>query len=419
MRCRLFQFFAASLLGLQSAIVCTVLSAADQSVLSVSQKTVSDDAGDVNRVAGLQRTVLVIHGGAGVLDDDEMKKEGLKKEDYEQALRKSLAVGFNLWKQDKSSVEVVEAAIRIMEDCELFNAGKGAAFNSDGRVELDAAIMEGDMTSGDNSAKSNLGKLDPRKRAGAVAAVSHVKNPISAARAVMEIPNSRHVMLVGEGAEVFVLSDENRQRYKIERVSNLYFWTDRRVTQIRSEFQKGEISVTQKDHSTLPVANTVSNRADHRFGTVGAVSVSKKKKIAVGTSTGGLANKLPGRLGDSPIIGAGTYADDRACGVSCTGTGEVFIRHAVAHDVVARMLYGRKNIADAVEETLDAIPDEEGGVGGLIALSPEGKHAFGFSKNSVGLYRGWVTEAGEIYVAVFKGDNFTRFTTEEAQKSGK
>ena len=410
MRLRHIPFGVASLLSIVCAVVPAGLIAADQKVANELQKQVSVDAGEGNRVADPQQTVLVIHGGAGVLDEDEMKVLGLKKEDYEQALGRSLATGFNLWKQDKSSVEVVEAAIRVLEDCELFNAGKGAAFTSDGRVELDAAIMEGEMTSADNPAKRDLGKMDPRKRAGAVAAVSHLKNPISAARAVMEMSDNRHVMLVGEGAENFALNDENRQRYQIQRVSNLYFWTDRRVTQIRSEFKKANIGITQQDLATIPVARNGSYGADRRFGTVGAVAVSAKKKIAVGTSTGGLANKLPGRIGDSPIIGAGTYADDRACGVSCTGTGEVFIRHAVAHDIVARMLYGKKNTAEAVRETVDALPDEDGGVGGLIALGPDGNPAFGMSKNSVGMYRGYVTRTGEIYVAVLKDDPFTRYT---------
>lgn len=369
-------------------------------------------AQDIKPVPGSQRTVLVIHGGAGVLDEVEMKKENLIRAQYEQVLCQALVAGYKLWKEEKSSVCVVEAAIRIMEDCELFNAGRGAALNSDGQAELDAAIMEGDMKAVENKA---LGKMDPRKRAGAVASVAHIKNPISAARAVMEMQESRHVMLVGEGAEVFALSNANASQFRIERVQNTYFWTDRRVKQV--------LSKTPDQASVTVPGLCKSATADGRFGTVGAVSVSKNKKLAVGTSTGGLANKMRGRVGDSPIIGGGTYADDRACGVSCTGTGEVFIRHAVAHDIVAKMYYGRQTICQAVNEAINQLPDEIGGVGGLIALDPEGNHAFGMSPNSIGMYRGYVTESGEIYVAIYKprcGEKeFVEFHAEKELKAGR
>jgi beta-aspartyl-peptidase (threonine type) len=347
------------------------------------------------------RTVLVIHGGAGVLTEEEMKKEGLRREDFEQALARALRAGYKAMRpKGSSSVDGVEAAIRVMEDSELFNAGRGAAFNSDGRVELDAAIMEGNMDDG----KKGEGKNDPRKRAGAVAAVTNIKNPISAARAVMEMPDSRHVLLVGPGAELFALGEPVRSRYRIERVSNLYFWTDRRLRQIREEFKK-EASRPGKPAPPEPSKDSrrgPAGGADRRFGTVGAVALDRHNHLAAGTSTGGLTNKMPGRVGDSPVIGAGTYADDRACGVSCTGTGEVFIRHAVAHDVVARMHYAGKSVGGAVQDAIDQLPDEEGGVGGLIALDTEGRHTFGMSKKSDGMYRGYVTAQGKIYVAIFK-----------------
>jgi cyanophycinase len=347
------------------------------------------------------KVVLVIHGGAGVLDEDEMKREGLQRKDYEEALAKALLAGYKAMQpKGKTSVDGVEAAIREMEDSELFNAGRGAAFNSDGRVELDAAIMEGNM---DDKATGE-GKSDPRKRAGAVAAVTNIKNPISAARAVMEMEGSRHVLLVGPGAEWFAFSEPVRSRYgnKIKRVSNLYFWTERRLRQIREGYQKEEAKPGKTGVPESPKGNRLKpvRRADLRLGTVGAVALWKNT-LAAGTSTGGLTNKMPGRVGDSPLIGAGTYADDRACGVSCTGTGEVFIRHAVAHDVVARMRYAGKSVADAVWDAINELPDEKGGVGGLIALDREGRHAFGMSKQSDGMYRGYVTERGDIYVAIF------------------
>jgi L-asparaginase / beta-aspartyl-peptidase len=323
-------------------------------------------------------TVLVIHGGAGVLSDEEMAAEGLTRKDFEDVLAAALRAGYSMrHKKEATSVDVVEAAIRVMEDSPRFNAGHGAALTIDGRAELDAAIMEGKMTGG----AEDGGVKDPRKRAGAVAAVTHIKNPISAARAVMEMEGSRHVMLVGEGAEEFALSCANQRKYSLERVSNAYFWTDRRLKQIQKKVAEAR-----------------------NKGTVGAVAVSDDGHIAAGTSTGGLSGKLTGRVGDTPIIGAGTYADDRACGVSCTGTGEVFIRHAVAHDVVARMLYAKTPIAEATQKTIDELPDEEpDGVGGLIALDAKGQHAFAMSEKSH-MYRGYVTKNGKIYVQIFAGD---------------
>lgn len=338
------------------------------------------------------KTVLVIHGGAGVLSAAEMAAERQTRGEYEQALVQALTAGYKTLRLDgKTSTDAVEAAIRVLEDCELFNAGRGAALTSDGRAELDASIMEGRMDASGPGAL--LGKSDPRKRAGAVAAVTHVKNPISAARAVMEMKDQRHTLMVGDGAEAFVLSDTVRARFSLERVSNVYFWTDRRLRQTREATQRAAAKRDAKV-STLTAA-------DSRFGTVGAVALDRAGHLAAGTSTGGLPNKMPGRVGDSPIIGAGTYADDRACGVSCTGTGEVFIRHAVAHDVSARMLYGKQNVEQAAAQTIKELPDEDGGVGGLIALDAAGRHTFAMSAHTEGIYRGYVTESGEIFVGIY------------------
>lgn len=359
------------------------------------------------------KVILVIHGGAGVLTDQEMKDDGRQREDYERDLGQALMAGYQVLKLGKTSVDAIEAAIRVLEDSVLFNAGRGAVFNQDGRVELDSSIMEGRVTG------NGEGKKDPRKRAGAVASVTHIKNPISAARAVMEMKDSRHLMLVGEGAEAFALSDENRKRYGIVRVSNLYFWTDRQVKSIRDEFAKEQAGPDPRTASTDSEIRKPAGGADRRFGTVGAVALDNKNNLAAGTSTGGLTNKLPGRIGDAPIIGAGTYADDRACGVSCTGTGEVFIRHAVAHDVVSKMLYAKLDIESAVKTTMNDLPDEEGGVGGLIALDSQGRHSFGMSPKCDGMYRGYVTEDGKFYVAIFNSDPLKQITVPENPKAGK
>jgi beta-aspartyl-peptidase (threonine type) len=292
-----------------------------------------------------------------------------------------------------------------MEDSGLFNAGRGAAFTSDGRVELDAAIMEGKVKG------EGEGKRNPRKRAGAVTGVSHIRNPISAARAVMEMEGSPQVILSGKGAEEFALGEPSwAKKYRIERVRNLYFWTDRRLRQIRAEFEREEAGRKQKRGAVRPPAGQRGEGGgpDQRLGTVGAVALDKYSNLAAGTSTGGLTNKHPGRIGDSPVIGAGTYADDDACGVSCTGTGEVFIRHAVAHDVVARMLYRKDPVKKAAADAINQLPDEKDGVGGLIALDKDGNPAFPMSKESVGMYRGYVTEEGEIYVAIYRADKWRR-----------
>ncbi len=330
------------------------------------------------------RVVLVIHGGVGTLTIDEMKSENHTREDYEAVLADSLRAGFKAI-QAKGAVDGVEAAIRVLEDSPLFNAGKGAALTADGRAELDASIMEGRVTG------SGEGKKDPRKRAGAVTGLMHVRNPIAAARAVMEMDQSRHSFMAGTGAEALVLNDANRAKFNIEKVENTYFWTERRLKQVRPE---------QRDHSTLP-------GRDRFVGTVGAVALVNGSLVA-GTSTGGVSNKLPGRVGDSPVIGAGTYADDRACGVSCTGTGELFIRHAVAHDVAARMRYKSLGVVQAAKETIAELPDEDGGVGGLIALDTKGVPAFITSPKCDGMYRGYVTEKGDVFVAIFMKDEWKK-----------
>lgn len=341
------------------------------------------------------KTVLVIHGGAGVVPEADRKSQGWTHADFEQTMARSLQAGYQVLKTPgKTSVDAVESAICILEDSELFNAGRGAVFTTDGRVELDAAIMEGTMEG------LGVGKRDPRKRVGAITGVTHVKNPISGARAVMEMPDGRHCFLAGEGAERYVLGEAVAKKYGIERVNNLYFWTDLRLAQIRKAMERS----AARSRPMASAAMSGPLPPHERFGTVGAVALDGRGTIAAGTSTGGVSNKWAGRIGDCPVIGAGTYADNRACGISCTGTGEVFIRHAVAYDVVARMLYGKTPVDQAVRETIDQLPDEPGGVGGLIALDRQGNHSFGISQKGEGMYRGFVTEDGAIYVQIYTKD---------------
>lgn len=325
--------------------------------------------------------VLAVHGGAGVLDDAEMRDAGTTAAQYEEALADALRAGYAALRAG-GAVDAVEQAVRVLEDSPLFNAGKGAALSADGQARLDAAIMDGAA----EAAGEALGRRDPRRRAGAVADVRHVKNPVSAARAVMEADGARVVLLVGDGAEAFALGDDVKRRYRIERVENEHFHTPWRKKLLRDAQER------QKKRASSA-------------GTVGAVA-RKGGRLAAATSTGGLTNKPVGRVGDTPLIGAGTYADDRACAVSCTGTGEVFIRHAVAYDVVARMLYStpRPGVAEAARATVDALPDEADGVGSLIALDGRGNHAFAPSPRLAGTYRGYVTAGGELFVATLKGE---------------
>lgn len=344
------------------------------------------------------KVVLIVHGGAGVITPQEMARDKMDngqaatRKDYEETLAQALETGYRAL-QGKTSVDAVEAAIRVLEDSELYNAGRGAVLTHDGRAELDAAIMEGRVeAAGDGLA----GKRDVRKRAGAVTGVTHVRNPISAARAVMEMPNGRHMFLAGEGAERYVLGEAVARKYHIEAVSNAYFWTDKRLRAARKAVTKS----ANREAAAAPV------RVDQVFGTVGAVALDSRGTLTAGTSTGGVGDKWTGRIGDSPVIGAGTYADDRACGVSCSGTGELFIRHAVAHDVAARMVYGKAGVVDAARATMDQLPDEADGVGGLIALDRQGRHTTALSAKTAGMYRGYVTEAGDIYVAVYAKDEY-------------
>jgi L-asparaginase / beta-aspartyl-peptidase len=358
--------------------------------------------GTARQVPIAPKVVLVIHGGAGVVSAAEMAKgpmdngQPVTQREFENGLASALEAGFQAI-QSKTSIDGVEAAIRSMEDCELFNAGRGAVFTHDGRVEMDAAIMSG-RTEPDGT-DPTPGKRDVRKRAGAVSGVTHVKNPISAARAVMEMPGGRHVMLVGEGAERYVLGEAVAKKYQIENVSNVYFWTNRRLQDIRERYARDERSKPQRNAEG-------PGRADLRFGTVGAVALDSAGNLAAGTSTGGINDKWTGRVGDCPILGAGTYADNRACGISCSGTGELFIRHAVAHDLVARMVYLKEGVADAARAAIAQLPDEPGGVGGLIALDRDGRMTFAVSPKTNGMYRGYVTDAGDIYVAVFAKDEY-------------
>jgi beta-aspartyl-peptidase (threonine type) len=306
---------------------------------------------------------IVIHGGAGTIRRSDLTPT--QDSAYRAALNAALDIGEKILAQGGDAIDAVEQTIHYMEDSPLFNAGKGAVFTHEGRNEMDASIMRG----GDRAA-------------GAVGGVSNIKHPITAARAVME--QSPHVLLTGKGAEEFASEQD------IETVEPEYFYTERRWQALQRalarEKQSQEAEV-ELDHD------------DRKRGTVGCVALDKAGNIVAGTSTGGMTNKRWNRLGDAPIIGAGTFADNATCGVSCTGHGEYFIRWAVAYDVGARMAYKGLSLAAAGEEVVNQVLVEAGGEGGLVALDRYGNIAMPF--NTEGMYRGYA-KPGERVVAIYK-----------------
>ncbi|MBI2380554.1 MAG: isoaspartyl peptidase/L-asparaginase [Gammaproteobacteria bacterium] len=335
----------------------------------------------MSEAAAETRYALAIHGGAGTIERKAMSPE--LEQAYREALGQALAAGEAVLKAKGSALDAVEAAVRVMEDSPLFNAGKGAVFNAEGKNELDAAIMDGKTLA-----------------AGAVAGVHRAKNPISLARAVME--KSPHVMLVGEGAEVFAKAQG------VELVEPKYFRTERRWQQlIKTRKDKGEDTSTLSEDTSTEAKARASDKTtavewpdDHKFGTVGAVALDAQGNLAAATSTGGMTNKKWGRVGDSPIIGAGTYADNGGCAVSATGHGEFFIRAAVAHEICAQVKYAGKSLQAAAEAVVMDQLKAMGGEGGVIALDAKGLPALVF--NSAGMYRGSVVSGGEPRIAIFR-----------------
>ena len=322
---------------------------------------------------------LVLHGGAGNIDAEMLTPE--RQAEYEATLAQALRAGHEVLAQGGESVDAVVAAITVLEDSPLFNAGKGAVFNHDGKNELDAAIMDGRT-----------------RAAGAVAAVHRVKNPIVLARQVMQ--RSPHVMLVGDGAE------ELAKAQGVELVDPSYFYTEHRWQQLQRalEAEKKEhgpsAARTPAEGSAVPPgASEGLEPGELKFGTVGAVALDQHGHLAAGTSTGGMTNKRYGRVGDSPIIGAGTYASP-TCAVSATGHGELFIRYVVAHDICARTAYqGVPLEAAANAVVMDELVKARGD-GGVIAMDGEGHVSMVFNTKS--MYRGFVGADGVPSVAVLR-----------------
>lgn len=318
-----------------------------------------------------EKYVMVIHGGAGTILKKNMTPE--KEAAYVAALTKALQTGYDVIKSGKSSLDAVEATILVMEDSPLFNAGKGAVFTHEGKNEMDAAIMDGKTLA-----------------AGTVAGVTTIRNPISAARAVME--KSEHVMMVGRGAEAFA------RQAGLTIVDPSYFYTKERWDGLQKALAEDSAKAVL-DHGNKKSMKLGTINRDYKFGTVGAVALDQQGNLAAGTSTGGMTNKKYGRVGDSPIIAAGTYANNETAGISCTGWGEFFIRSVVAYDISAMMEYKNMSVADASKAALDKMK-KLGGDGGLIALDRKGNVTMPF--NTEGMYRGTVTESGKIQVLIYK-----------------
>jgi beta-aspartyl-peptidase (threonine type) len=315
-----------------------------------------------------QKIALAIHGGAGTILKKHMTAELEKK--YKEALRNSLQKGYEMLHAGGSSLDAVEVAVKELEDCPLYNAGRGSVFTAEGKNEMDASVMYGKDLS-----------------AGAVAAVSGIKNPVAAARAVME--KSDHVMLVGHGAEEFA------RMHGLAIADPGYFFTKERwdaLLRIREE----DPSRTELDHDSGK--KSLKKTKEEKFGTVGAVALDRSGNMAAATSTGGMTNKKWGRVGDSPIIGAGTYAN-QLCAVSCTGWGEFFLRLCAAKTVADLMEYKRYSLQRATNEViLKKLPDL-GGDGGLVAVDSKGNVALPF--NTEGMYRGYVKNNGKIVVEIY------------------
>ena len=307
---------------------------------------------------------LVTHGGAGTIERSKMTPE--RERGYRSGIERALAAGYEILKRGGSSLDATGAAVRVLEDDPHFNAGKGAVFTNVGTNELDAAVMDGKTF-----------------KAGAVACLRHIKNPILLARLVME--KSGHVMMDGEGAEVF--ARENG----IEIVDQKYFYTKERWDALE------KVKAAEKRGASGEKKFIISDQDRH--GTVGAVALDQHGDLAAATSTGGTTNKRAGRVGDSPVIGAGTYANNATCAVSATGDGEYFIRATVGHDISALMEYRGMSLKEAAQTVLDKVA-KLGGTGGLIAIDRRGNIALPF--NTAGMYRGYADSSGKFVIEIYK-----------------
>jgi len=347
-------------LGILSFLLLLLFSACQQDVSHLKDEAVHRTYKDTLAETDF---ALVVHGGAGTITRSRMTPD--REKAYRDMLNEVLETGRQILDEGGRAEDAVTAVISMMEDSPLFNAGKGAVFTHEGTNELDASIMYGKDLS-----------------AGAVGGVQRIRNPILAAQAVLL--HSEHVLLTGRGAETFA------EKQGIQQVEPSYFYTDSRWESLE---RAKSLEKAQGDLET--------QASDYKYGTVGAVALDRNGNIVAGTSTGGMTNKRYGRIGDSPLIGAGSYADNQSCGVSCTGHGEYFIRYAVAHRLSAMMTYGNMPLIEAADSIIHGTLKQAGGEGGLIALDRKGRIAMPF--NTEGMYRGFVTDQSK-YIGIYKDD---------------
>lgn len=312
---------------------------------------------------------IAVHGGAG-----NLKKLGLtpaQEEEYKSSIRQALDAGYNVLKNHGSSIDAVVAAVKVLEDNPLFNAGRGSVLTHEGKVEMDAAIMSGES-----------------KKCGAVSGITRTKNPVLAALAVLNDGNA--VFLSGDGADAFALEKG------LESMDSSYFLTPYRQEQLRKALEKDQ---RQLDHGDTLERGSNTYDSNDKYGTVGCVALDEFGNLAAATSTGGITNKRYGRIGDSPIIGAGTYADNKTCAVSCTGKGEDFIRLNVAYDIAALMKYKQLSLQDASEYVIKTKLVKAGGRGGCISLDRKGRVSMPFS--TTGMFRGFINHLGKSGIYIY------------------
>ena len=327
--------------------------------------------------ASAHKWALVLHGGAGVIARSSMSPEA--EANYRAGLKEALTAAANVLDKGGSALDAVETAIKLLEDNPLFNAGRGAVFAADGTNQLDAAIMDGETM-----------------RAGSVADVQRTRHPISLARAVME--QSPHVMLIGSGADDFAA------HVHLEQVPPAFFFTERRWQELVRQLEKdGSPIPPRPEGAPAPPAKPIAafeGIDTHKYGTVGVVALDRRGNIAAGTSTGGTTAKRWNRVGDSPIIGAGTYASNQSCAVSATGTGEYFIRLTVARTICALVQYKGMSLQDAVDKVVQEDLPAIHGDGGVVALTPDGQLAWSF--NTPGMFRAKLKESGTPQISLYR-----------------
>jgi beta-aspartyl-peptidase (threonine type) len=343
----------------------------------------SDNSMPASGAAVRAKGVIAVHGGAGTIAKSSMSPE--KRREYESALTRALTDGQAILAAGGAAIDAVTAAVRVLEDNPLFNAGHGAVLTHDGSHELDASIMDGRSL-----------------EAGAVACITRTRNPILAARAVME--RSAHVLLVGAGADAFA------RAHGVEQVEPDYFSTPERLYQLQRAKELGGMRLFLDHDGASAFTGDAASRAgedgndrigpDRRFGTVGAVACDMAGNLAAATSTGGLTNKMPGRVGDAPLIGVGCFADNATCAVSCTGTGEAFMKAVAAHDISALMAYREWDLARACEHVVSVKLAKLGGMGGLVAVDALGNLSLPF--NTEGMYRGFAYVGDAPVVAIYR-----------------